>query len=190
MPAWDTLRQEVIGKESVSRPVSRVLYGPPPEERTWRPFFLGIRCRMPHATYPDDWDWKPPRLSPRHPYSVLLPVWFAVPSALLRPRWALTPPFHPCPAAACAACSAQRVAGRFAFCGTFPGVAPAGRYPAPCFRGARTFLTCGLSARAGAAARPADGPGIDLQASAGKRKPAGDRLRRAVPAQNCLTGRP
>ena len=30
---------------------------------------------------------------------------------------------------------------RFAFCGTFPGVAPAGRYPAPYFRGARTFLT-------------------------------------------------
>ena len=29
---------------------------------------------------------------------------------------------------------------RFAFCGTFPGVAPAGRYPAPCSRGARTFL--------------------------------------------------
>src|SRR5712671_2091274 len=26
------------------------------------------------------------------------------------------------------------------FCGTFPGVAPAGRYPAPCLRGARTFL--------------------------------------------------
>jgi len=26
------------------------------------------------------------------------------------------------------------------FCGTVPGVAPAGRYPAPCFRGARTFL--------------------------------------------------
>ena len=30
--------------------------------------------------------------------------------------------------------------GRFAFCCTFPGVAPAGRYPAPCFHGARTFL--------------------------------------------------
>jgi len=29
---------------------------------------------------------------------------------------------------------------RSVFCGTFPGVAPAGRYPAPCFRGARTFL--------------------------------------------------
>ena len=30
--------------------------------------------------------------------------------------------------------------GRFAFCGAVPGVAPAGRYPAPYFRGARTFL--------------------------------------------------
>jgi len=29
---------------------------------------------------------------------------------------------------------------RFAFCCTVPRVAPAGRYPAPCFRGARTFL--------------------------------------------------
>jgi len=35
---------------------------------------------------------------------------------------------------------APPVAGRFAFCGTFPGVAPAGRYPAPYFHGARTFL--------------------------------------------------
>ena len=29
---------------------------------------------------------------------------------------------------------------RFAFCGTFPRVTPAGRYPPPCHRGARTFL--------------------------------------------------
>jgi len=29
---------------------------------------------------------------------------------------------------------------RSVLCGTVPGVAPAGRYPAPCFRGARTFL--------------------------------------------------
>src|ERR1700731_4798427 len=29
---------------------------------------------------------------------------------------------------------------RCTFCGTFPGVAPAGRYPAPRLRGARTFL--------------------------------------------------
>ena len=31
---------------------------------------------------------------------------------------------------------------RFVFCGAFPGVAPAGSYPAPCLRGARTFLHC------------------------------------------------
>src|SRR5947208_1396713 len=30
---------------------------------------------------------------------------------------------------------------RCTFCGTFPGVAPAGRYPAPYLRGARTFLS-------------------------------------------------
>ena len=29
---------------------------------------------------------------------------------------------------------------RFHLCGAIPGVASAGRYPAPCFRGARTFL--------------------------------------------------
>lgn len=31
-------------------------------------------------------------------------------------------------------------AGRFVFCGAFPGVAPAGRYPAPLLHGVRTFL--------------------------------------------------
>ena len=64
------------------------------------------------------------------PYSVLLPAGFALPALLPALRCALTAPFHPYP----------RERGRFAFCGTFPGVAPAGRYPAPCFRGARTFL--------------------------------------------------
>ena len=42
---------------------------------------------------------------------------------------------------------------RSALCGTFPGVAPAGRYPAPCFRGARTFLPPALAGRE-AAIRP------------------------------------
>ena len=75
-----------------------------------------------------------------HPYLVLLPVGFAVPGPLPAPRCALAAPFHPCPASC--GCSRGR---RSVFCGTFPGVAPAGRYPAPCFRGARTFLTrrCG-----------------------------------------------
>jgi len=35
---------------------------------------------------------------------------------------------------------AEGYAGRFAFCGTVPGVTPAGRYPAPYLHGARTFL--------------------------------------------------
>jgi len=87
----------------------------------------------PRATHPDDRPGN--RLArlraPRHPYSVLLPVGFTMPSLSPETRWALTPPFHPYPVGT----------GRFTFCGTFPEVALAGRYPAPCFRGARTFLT-------------------------------------------------
>jgi hypothetical protein len=45
---------------------------------------------------------------------------------------------------------------RFVLCGTVPGVAPAGRYPAPYVDGARTFLSRGLSTGAGAAVRPTD----------------------------------
>ncbi len=68
------------------------------------------------------------------PYLVLLPVGFAVPLPLPDARCALTAPFHPY-------LRPQAGVRRFAFCGTFPGVASAGRYPAPCLRGARTFLT-------------------------------------------------
>ena len=46
---------------------------------------------------------------------------------------------------------------RSALCGTFPGVAPAGRYPAPCSRGARTFLRRTREA-ATAAIRPSGRP--------------------------------
>src|ERR1700749_5089176 len=49
-----------------------------------------------------------------------------------------------------------RRSGRFVLCGTFPGVAPAGCYPAPHVDGARTFLSCHLSVLAGAAVRPTD----------------------------------
>ena len=60
------------------------------------------------------------------------------------PRCALTAPFHPC--------RPMPFGGRrSALCGTFPGVAPAGRYPAPSFRGARTFLG---ASKCNAAARP------------------------------------
>jgi hypothetical protein len=44
---------------------------------------------------------------------------------------------------------------RFVFCGTFPGVTPAGCYPAPYVRGARTFLPAG-----GAAVQPAGAAGF------------------------------
>ena len=63
-----------------------------------------------------------------------------------RPGGALLP--HPFTLAATMACEG-RIARRFAFCGAFPGVAPAGPYPAPCLRGARTFLC-----HAAAAIRP------------------------------------
>ncbi len=54
-----------------------------------------------------------------------------------------------------------RVGGkRFVLCGTVPGVAPAGRYPAPYVDGARTFLSSHLSVIAGAAVRPTDALGM------------------------------
>ena len=67
-------------------------------------------------------------------YLGLLRVGFTLPLPLLVARCALTAPFHPYH-------RTRSVRGRFAFCGTVPGLAPAGGYPAPCFRGARTFLT-------------------------------------------------
>jgi hypothetical protein len=50
---------------------------------------------------------------------------------------------------------------RFVFCGTFPRLAPAGRYPAPTVHGARTFLSGNLSVLAGAAVRPTDQRGME-----------------------------
>ncbi len=66
--------------------------------RTWRPFILGTCCHAPHATYPDGEPETALEGFPSHrPYSVLLPVGFTVPLLLPVARWALTPPFHPCP---------------------------------------------------------------------------------------------
>ena len=69
------------------------------------------------------------------PYSVLHPVGFTVPRPLPATRCALTAPFRPYPPKG----------RRYAFCGTSlshlaEAKQPAGRYPAPLFRGARTFL--------------------------------------------------
>ena len=97
----------------------------------------GASSNLPGRPDPDI-DPGAPCGAPRRPYSVLLPVGFAVPPALPPARCALTAPFHPC--------RGQRNAPRRSIlCGTFPGFAPAGCYPAPFAHGARTFLPGNLS---------------------------------------------
>ena len=54
-----------------------------------------------------------------------------------------------------------------ALCGTVPGVAPAGRYPAPSFRGARTFLA---HLAMPAAARPSDRASLLIPLRFGKQQ--------------------
>ena len=111
------------------RPVSRVLSASCDAGRSF--LWDTHRC-VPRATNPGGeaknlWPIRQRALTDRagRPYSVLLPVGFALPPPLPEARCALAAPFHPCPQASSrlpgTAC------GRFVFCGTFPGVAPAGR---------------------------------------------------------------
>ena len=131
--------------KNTSRPVSRVLYGVSRDGHS-SGTDIAVRLKQPTRTALR----KQSRAEALcHPYSVLLPVGFAMPCLSPAMRWALTPPFHPCPACFCARLRRKRQTGRFAFCGTFPRVAPAGRYPAPCLHGARTFLARRLSALVG-----------------------------------------
>ena len=109
---------------------------PEPKRRHWRSFLWTAPRGTVLATYPDRPGLRQPcppspKLRRTHgPYSVLLLAGLAMPSLLPATRWALTPPFHP----------SLTGVRRFAFCGAIPGVAPGGRYPPPCRRGARTFL--------------------------------------------------
>lgn len=128
--------------QDARRPVSRVLSaGPYPAGWTvsggW-PFLWDARCRTPHATHPGGcaearFGRFPGRATPIRSCS----RWGLPCHPRRRGRGALLP--HPFTLAH-AVPPGGGDHGRFAFCGTFPGVAPAGRYPAPCFRGARTFL--------------------------------------------------
>jgi hypothetical protein len=86
---------------------------------------------------------------PCRPYLALLPVGFAVPSSSPRTRVRSYRPVSPLPVVAI-----SRKSRRSVLCGTVPGVAPAGHYPAPCFRGARTFLSRASVRRSRAAIRP------------------------------------
>jgi len=70
----------------------------------------------------------------RDPYLVLLPVGFTLPYLLPDTRCALTAPFHPYLP------KKKNKGRRYTFCGTFHRLASSGRYPAPYFREARTFL--------------------------------------------------
>ncbi len=112
------------------RPVSRILYRPfrDGDDHSSRPAVADRFQQPTRTTRAKD----PGRLSPpRGPYLALLLAGLAVPPVLPRARWALTPPFHPCPG---------RSRGRSVFCGAFPRVAPGGRYPPPFLSGVRTFL--------------------------------------------------
>ena len=123
-------------REFASWPVSRVLYGPGPKAGTWQPFIWDNACALPRATHPDDWPGKGRNACANH----VIPIRFCS-------RWGL--PCHPCcharggllPHPFTLTCQGRR----YSLCGTFPGVTSAGRYPAPFFRGARTFLPRNLS---------------------------------------------
>src|SRR5258708_36171659 len=100
-----------------------------------------------------------------------------MPAPLPEPRCALTAPFHPyCPLPLSLPRKRGRVGWgkRFDLCGTVPGVAPAGRYPAPYVDGARTFLPGHLSVIAGAAVRPTDALVMGAQ---GRRVKPAERFR-------------
>ena len=124
---------------------------PGPKAWGW-PFLWDPRRRGPRATDPGDRPGNGPAPDPLAGVGAVAPTWSCSRWGLpcrrrCRRRGALLPhPFtltrRPTEAGP---------GGRSALCGTFPGVAPAGRYPAPCFRGARTFLP---RLAAGAAIRP------------------------------------
>ena len=79
----------------ISRPVSRVLYGSPESERDGHSSATPLARRLKQPTRTADPD-RSDSCEPRRSYSVLLPVGFAMPSALPPTRCALTAPFHPC----------------------------------------------------------------------------------------------
>ena len=117
-----------------------------------RPFVWDARCRTPRATNPGD--GAKTCLAAARPVAPIRSCsrWGLPCRPRRRGRGALLP--HPFTLAAGASLPRRRSA----LCGTFPGVAPAGRYPAPCLRGARTFLPPARGRKA--AVRPSDASSI------------------------------
>ena len=136
--------------KSASRPVSRVLSGalPPVDDHSSGTPVAGRFTQPTRMTGPET------ALKPEGPASSLFGL----------------APGGVCPAAAVAGSAVRScrtisplrrdfARARYHFCGTFPRVAPAGRYPAPCSHGARTFLPRTLSGIAAAVIQPAGGSG-------------------------------
>ena len=94
--SWKDLSQPT--KKVASRPVSRVLYGLGAlRRRDVAAIHLGRVLPRASCNLPGRRAGNCPEGCPScRPYSVLLPVWFAMPPLLPGTRWALTPPFHPC----------------------------------------------------------------------------------------------
>ena len=139
--AGRALRLGIEATEAVRRPVSRVLSPAFRGADGW-PFIWDARCRTPRATYPDG--GAETRLTGLvlRPGRPAVPTWSCSRWGLpCRPRRRGRGALLPHPFTLACLRPLRGFGGRFAFCGTFPRVAPAGRYPAPCSRGARTFLS-------------------------------------------------
>jgi hypothetical protein len=131
----------------------------PAVARRRQPFIWSGCCQPLRATYPGGWAGNSLAPLARHRTTPIRSCsrWGLPCHPRCRGRGALLPHLF-----TLAAPKPKGVGGRFVLCGTFPGVAPAGRYPAPYFRGARTFLHRSLSADAAAAARPTGAPGLGI----------------------------
>jgi len=107
---------------SISRPVSRVLSARATPSRDGHSSATSVTRRLQQPTrtagsgHGSRGSLRSRGQAPRRPYSVLLPVGFAVPLALPQARCALTAPFHPYRSP-----SAWRKR-RSVLCGTFPGL--------------------------------------------------------------------
>ncbi len=152
-----------FGRKSARRPISRVLSRP--LAGPWMTIPLG-------RPLPDASRDLPGRRRRKRAWPAPVPCGIGRPAAPMRScsRWglpcrpryrrrgALLPhPFTLTGGAALAGHGNRR----FAFCGTFPGVAPAGHYPAPCFRGARTFLDPAVAGEAAVIQPSGEGRGRD-----------------------------
>ena len=173
-------------RQNVRRPVSRVLSAPC---GGGRPFLWDAPRGAPRATNPGDgagmplrppahgpWPGSDPGQAPwanaaGRPYSVLLPVGFALPPLLPGARCALAAPFHPCPQ-------------RRGDAGGLFSVALSLGSPPPAVSRHRIPVEPGLSStareRAAAAVQPPDPPDV---------RPAGDGVNRAPQAPASIAPR-